>query len=46
MNDLNMNRGFEAMIPKEKPKPKEPLFKNNITFSLFKRRVTLLIEVK
>ena len=46
MTNLNMNKGFEAMIPKPKPKPKEALFKNNITFKIFNRRFTLNIEVR
>ncbi len=46
MNDLNINKGFEAMIPKPKQKTKEALFKNNISFKIFNKRFTLNIEVK
>ena len=46
MNNLNINKGFEAMIPKPKPTIKESLFKNNISFRIFNRRFSLLIEVK
>ncbi len=46
MNNLNMNKGFEAMIPKPKPKQKEALFHNNISFKIFNKRFTLNIEVK
>jgi len=45
MNNININKGFEAMIPKPKPKPKEALFKNNISFTIFNRRFILNIEV-
>ena len=46
MNDLNINKGFEAMIPKAQPKKKEALFYNNISFKIFNKRFTLNIEVK
>ena len=46
MNNLNINKGFESMIPKPKPKPKEALFTNNISFKVFNKRFTLAIEVK
>ena len=46
MNDLNINKGFEAMIPRPKEKPKEALFQNNISFKIFNKRFTFQIEVK
>ena len=46
MNELNINKGFEAMIPKPKQKEKKPQLKNFITFKLFKRRFNISIEVK
>lgn len=46
MNELNINKGFEAMIPKPKQKEKEPQLKNFVTFKIFKRRFTISLEVK
>jgi hypothetical protein len=45
--EININRGFESMLPNQKrPKEKEPQLKNFITFKIFKRRFTLTLEVK
>ena len=47
MNDLNINKGFEAMIPK----PKEPLtqekklFLHHLRFSIFGREYSIMLEV-
>ena len=46
MNEININRGFEAMLPKPKRKEKEPQLKHFITFTLFKKRFTFSLEVK
>ena len=46
MNNLNINKGFEAMLPKPKPKIKEAFFQNNISFKIFNKRFTLNIEVR
>jgi len=48
MKDLNINKGFECMIPKEKTKKeeKEAVFKNQIQFKIFKKTISFSIEVK
>ena len=45
MTNLNINRGFESMIPK-KQKISEPLFKQEIKFRIFKKTISFLLEVK
>ena len=45
MNDLNINRGFEAMIPKAKPR-EEVVFQNKIKFKIFKKTISFSLEVK
>ena len=42
---LNINKGFESMIPKPKTQEK-PQLKNFITFKIFSRRFTFSLEVK
>jgi len=44
--NLNINKGFESMIPKEKPKEKKPVFSNQLSIKIFKRRLSLSIELK
>jgi hypothetical protein len=46
MNDLEINRGFEAMIPKKKQEKKPPLFRHNLIFKLFNKRIQFLLEIK
>ena len=48
MSEINMNRGFESMLPKkrETTKEKEPELKNFISFKIFKKRFTFSLEVK
>ena len=46
MNDLNINKGFECMIPKPKKKKEEAVFKNQIQFRIFKKTISFSIEVK
>jgi len=46
MTNLNINKGFETMIPKAPPPKREALFSNNISFKLFNRRISFSIEVK
>jgi len=41
---MNINRGFESMIPKEKQST--PTFHNQIKFKLFGRVITFNLEVK
>ena len=43
---MNINRGFETMIPKEKEKQINPTFQNQIKFKLFGRVITFNLEVK
>ena len=43
--NLNINKGFENMIPKETIKKREVLFKNEIRFKIFKRRISFSIEI-
>ena len=43
---MNINRGFETMIPKEKEKQITPTFHNQIKFKLFNRVITFNLEVK
>ena len=45
MTNLNINRGFEALIPKSKPK-EEIVFQNKIKFKIFKKTISFSIEVK
>ena len=46
MTELNMNRGFEAMIPKQKTNPQEKkLFLHHLKFSIFGREYTIMLEV-
>ena len=47
MNDgININKGFEAMLPKPKRKlPKEDYFRNLISFKFLKKRFKLSVEV-
>ena len=45
MTNLNINKGFESMIPKPKPK-KEVVFKNHIQFKIFKKTISFSLEVK
>jgi len=45
MKDLNINRGFETMLPKKKPK-EEGVFRNQIQFRLFKKTISFSLEVK
>jgi len=47
MTNLNMNRGFEAMIPKSKePETKEKkLFLHHLKFSIFGREYAIMLEV-
>ena len=42
---MNVNRGFELMIPKEEVK-EESIFQNRIRFKLFNRVFSLTLEVK
>ena len=46
MNNLNINKGFEAMIPKPKTKTQEVLFQNKITFKIFNKRFSFQVEIK
>jgi hypothetical protein len=43
---MNINRGFETMIPKENQKEITPTFYNQIKFKLFGRVITFNLEVK
>ena len=43
---MNINRGFESMIPKENKKEPTPNFYNQIKFKLFGRVITFNLEVK
>ena len=43
---MNINRGFEAMIPKEPDKELTPTFNNQIKFKLFGRVISFNLEVK
>ena len=43
---MNINRGFESMIPKEKEKEPTPTFYNQIKFKLFGRVITFNLEMK
>ncbi len=43
---MNINRGFETMIPKEKAKEPTPTFDNQIKFKLFGRVITFNLQVK
>ena len=45
MMDLNINRGFESMIPKKKEE-KKPLFNHQISFKIFNKEFRFLLEVK
>ena len=45
-SDLNINRGFEAMLPKPKSKEKKPQLSNVVSFKIFSRRFTFSLEVK
>jgi len=45
MSKLNINRGFETMLSKPKPKEKKTYFKNNIVFTLFRRQFNFSFEV-
>jgi len=45
MTNLNINKGFEAMIPKQKPK-EEVIFRNQIKFKIFKRTISFSLELK
>ena len=45
MTNLNINKGFESMIPKAKPK-EEVVFRNTIKFKIFKKTISLSLEVK
>ena len=42
---MNINRGFELMIPKGEKKPVSH-YKNQIRFQLFKKTYTITFEVK
>ena len=46
MNEININKGFESMLPKRTQKEKEPSLKNFISFKIFKKRFTFSLEVK
>ena len=46
MNGLNINKGFELMIPKEPEEHKEEaLFDNRIQFSFLKRMITFSFQI-
>lgn len=45
MSELNINKGFEAMIPTKK-KEQESIFKNQIQFKIFKKTISFSIELK
>ena len=45
MTELNINRGFEAMIPKPKKKKEKKLFLHHLQFSLFGREYKIMLEV-
>lgn len=45
-DDLNINKGFEAMLPKPKSKEKKPQLSNFVSFKIFSRRFTFSLEVK
>ena len=45
MTDLNINRGFEAMIPKPKKTKEKKLFLHHLQFSLFGREYKIMLEV-
>ncbi len=44
MTNLNINKGFECMIPKKR-KIKEALFRNSLSFKIFNKRITFSLEV-
>lgn len=43
--ELNINRGFESMIPKKKKEEVKSLFNHRIEFKLFKRKFSFKINV-
>ena len=45
MNDLDINRGFEAMIPRKKEDKKHPLFSHSLRFNIFNKRIHFLLEI-
>ena len=45
MTDLNINKGFESMLPKDKTKEKETIFKNQIKFKIFRKTISFSLEV-
>lgn len=45
MSPLNINKGFEAMIPKSKKPKEKKLFLHHLKFSMFGREYKIMLEV-
>lgn len=45
MSGLNINKGFEAMIPRPKQTKEKKLFLHHLKFSLFGREYKIMLEV-
>jgi len=45
MDELDINRGFEAMIPRKKQEKTPSLFSHSLRFKIFNKRIHFLLEI-